>query len=373
MVQLNEAIGIMRSILLVISLFIGHKAVYAQDSIVQPKTGSQIFMDLQGHYGVILIHSRDLVPVRHSQPRGIILDIGRHRLSKTAWEHCLCYPRSGLSISFWDFNQSDILGQAFTAQYFVEPQFRAWQLLSFSIRGGIGMAYHNKPYHPVTNPLNLAYSTRAGISAQLGVKAEWRMSSQWWLHGGIFYNHVSNGGVKDPNKGINWPTAALGARYYPKSPVFYREKKRHWKDIRSPMKRLEMSFYLGFQEPESKKYLFSPGLEGKYSYQIGRVSAFTVGGEGVYHLGSRYLMDKDSIDLSPLQIGISVGHEFLLGKFTLGQQFGYYVYRPYRVKDDVFQRYTLGYRMSRHLVVGSSLKVYRYIADLLDIRVGWVF
>ena len=41
------------------------------------------------------------------------------------------------------------------------------------------------------------------------------------------YNHISNGGLKQPNKGINYPTLALGLDYIP-NPILIqnREKRR---------------------------------------------------------------------------------------------------------------------------------------------------
>jgi hypothetical protein len=34
------------------------------------------------------------------------------------------------------------------------------------------------------------------------------------------YNHISNGGIKEPNKGLNYPTVAGGFHYYLEAPSF---------------------------------------------------------------------------------------------------------------------------------------------------------
>jgi len=331
------------------------------------------FIQLSLQHGFILVHNHSLLPVRHSNPTGIIADLGYHRLSRQTWESCRCYPRSGLSIGVWDFDQREILGQALSAQLFVEPVFSAWAPLHFAVRGGFGFAGLNRPYHPVRNPLNQGYSTPLALSAHVGISLDWRWAPRWGSHLFAGYHHISNGGVKEPNKGINWPAAGLGVRYYPHPPEFTRGPRTPWRSLGPPAQRMELAVFLGFQEPESKAYLFSPGLEFKYSRQVARVSALTAGGEWVWHQGARFRMERDSLQRSAHQLAVSLGHEFLLGRFLFGQQFAAYLYRPYRMRDDVFQRYTLSYRYSDHLILGGSLKVYRHIADLLDLRVALVF
>lgn len=336
-------------------------------------SGKSSFWQLGVHHGFILIHSRDLVPVRHSNPIGLEVEWGRHNLSARAWESCLCYPRSGLSLGLWDFEQPRILGQAVSVQLFVEPVFNAWRAWQFSLKGGFGFAAMNRPYHPTNNPLNQGYSTPVALSAQFGVLLNRTLAPGWELHASAIYRHISNGGVKEPNKGINWPTAGLGLRYYPHYPGIRRGVVDDWRDHGAPQRRWELAFYTAFQEPESKAWLFSPGLEAKYSHQVSRVGALTGGAEWVLHQGSWFRMRKEGVRASAHQVALLVGHEFLLGRFYFGQQLGVYVYRPFRVRDDVYQRYTLSYRYSPHLLLGGSLKVYRHVADLLDLRVAFVF
>jgi hypothetical protein len=331
------------------------------------------FVNLTMQHGFILVHSHSLVPVRHSNPSGLILDLGYHRLTRRSWESCRCYPRSGLSVGLWDFDQADILGQALSVQLFVEPVFSAWAPLHVAVRGGFGFAGLTRPYHPVRNPLNQGYSTPLALSAHVGLTLNWRWSTRWGSQLFAGYHHISNGGVKEPNKGINWPAAGLAVSYYPQAPLFNRMPSTPWRALGAPARRMELALFLGFQEPESKAYLFSPGLEFKASRQVARISALTAGGEWVWHQGARFRMARDSVQASAHQVGLSVGHEFLLGRFYFGQQMGGYIYRPYRIREDVFQRYTLAYRYSDRLILGGSLKVYRHVADLLDLRMAFAF
>ncbi|HKL02112.1 MAG TPA: hypothetical protein VJ911_00500, partial [Cryomorphaceae bacterium] len=54
--------------------------------------------------GRIIVHSEDLRPVEHSYPKALGFELGWHRASKASWEACLCYPKTGVSITYWDFD-----------------------------------------------------------------------------------------------------------------------------------------------------------------------------------------------------------------------------------------------------------------------------
>ncbi len=335
--------------------------------------GIILMPNIRLHHGFVLIHSRELVPVRHSNPSGIELNLNWHKVSQQAWESCHCYPKVGAALSFWDFDQRDILGHSVTGMAYVEPVFGAWRPLSFSVRAAFGASYQSKPYDPIANPLNQSYSTHVAMAAQLGGSAHIRLGPQWLLDVSAVYNHISNGGVRDPNKGINWPTAALGVGYYLDAPDFHRNERKNWRIERSPDNRLDVSFFMAFKEPVSKTYLFSPGMEVKFSHQVARISAITIGSEWLYDNGTRFEIAQAGRTESPQKAGIALGHEFLFGRFIFSQQLGAYVYRPFRVRDDLYQRYTLMYRYSPHVSFGGSLKAHKHVADFLDFRIGWSF
>ncbi len=327
---------------------------------------------LRLHQGSVLIHSRDLRPIRNSYPTGLEFDLGWHQVSQKAWESCHCYPKLGAAISFWEYDNPDVLGQGITGMFYIEPVFGAWQAVSFSIRAAFGLSYQNQPYDEVTNPDNLSYSTYVAFPLQLGGNAHIRLHPQWFLDVTAVYNHFSNGGIREPNKGINWPSVALGVAYYPQAPEFRRRAKKDWRSEGPPDSRLDASFFLAFHEPVSKLYLFSPGIELKYSRQVARINALTLGAEWMYDNSDRYEIEQAEQDESPHKASVALGHEFLLGKFLFSQQFGFYVFNPWH-NADVYQRYGLVFRASRRFSFGINLKAHGHVADFLDIRAGVSF
>lgn len=328
---------------------------------------------LKLHKGSVIIHSRDLRPIEDSYPTGLELDLGWHKISQKAWESCECYPKVGVSLTFWDFDNQDVLGQGFTGLFYVEPVFGARRRLSYSVRAAFGLSYQNTPYDSITNPDNLSYSTRVAFPLQLGGSVHYRLSPRWLLNFSLMYNHISNGGIREPNKGINWPSIALGAAWYLEQPVFIKRSENHWRENGPPMERLDLTFFMAYEEPESKLFLFSPGLEVKWSKQFARINAFSLGGEIVYDNGTRYIIESNGDEASPVKAGLALGHEFILGKFLFSQQFGVYIYKPYDIHSAVYQRYGLVYRVNERISAGVNLKVHGHVSNFMDMRLGYSF
>lgn len=329
-------------------------------------------LGLRLHQGSVLIHSRDLRPIRNSYPTGLEFDLAWHQVSQRAWESCHCYPRLGVALSLWDYDNPQVLGQGVTGMFYIEPVFGAQHTVSFSIRAGFGLSYQNRPYDEVSNPDNLSYSTYVAFPLQLGGNAHIRLHPQWYLDVTAVYNHFSNGGIREPNKGINWPSAALGVAYYPRAPEFRKRDKKDWRAAGDPETRLDASLFMAFHEPVSKLYLFSPGVELKYSRQIARINALTFGAEWMYDNSDRYEIEQAEEEESPHKASVAIGHEFLLGRFLFSQQFGFYLFNPWN-NADVYQRYGLVYRISPRLSAGINLKAHGHVADFLDFRIGVSF
>jgi hypothetical protein len=278
----------------------------------------------------------------------------------------------GVAMTLWDYDD-EVLGEGLTGMFYMEPVFGARHKVSFSVRAAFGLSYQNRPYDALDNPFNLSYSTYVAFPLQLGGNMHIRLGRQWLLDVTAVYNHFSNGGIREPNKGINWPSAALGVARYFQPPEFENRVKRNWRDTREPEQRFDMAFFMAFQEPRSKLYLFSPGIELKFSQQIARINALTAGMEWMHDNGDAYYLEQAGRDESPQKLGIAIGHEFIMGKTLFGQQFGVYLFNNGVQGADVYQRYNLGYRFTPKLSGGVALKAHGHVADFLDFRVVYSF
>ena len=113
---------------------------------------------------------------------------------------------AGIQAGYLNFQNPDVLGSAFELTFFAEPIITHRRNFMFSIRGGTGISYHTKYYDKLENPSNLFFSTRFAFPLFIGARFKYRIADHTYITLSGCYNHISNGGFKQPNKGMNFPT-----------------------------------------------------------------------------------------------------------------------------------------------------------------------
>lgn len=186
------------------------------------------------------------------------------------------------------------------------------------------------------------------------------------------YQHESNGGFKEPNKGINWPTAGLALSYQQKPRQYYTgiiTKEKFWTNhsIRWDMGLFGMA-KRALDENGNSSRLPLLGLSFHGSKQVGRLNALTAGTEIYRDEALRSKLKLDSIKASPVKAGIMLGHEFILGKFLFSQRLGLYIFDKTPYYDQLFHRWGIHYRINRFFGTGFSLQAHRHVADFIDLR-----
>ena len=172
-------------------------------------------LDIKEHYGFIIIHSEEIRAIKNSFPTGTELNFNWQKIDEKSWNLCYCYPRAGLLVSFFDYDNKKILGYGFNLAGFVESFFRTNKKFNFSFKIAAGLSLSTKPYHKIKNPDNLSYSLPINQYTQLGIIFHYTLNPKIKLNLASNYNHISNGGLKEPNKGINYPTIGIGMDYTP--------------------------------------------------------------------------------------------------------------------------------------------------------------
>ena len=104
---------------------------------------------------------------------------------------------------------------------FAEPVISYGEKYLFTIRGGGGISYHNRIYDPVDNPLNMFFSSRISFPLYVAARFKYSINDKTFITLSASYNHISNGGYKQPNKGMNFPTLALGLEHFQKVSVCF--------------------------------------------------------------------------------------------------------------------------------------------------------
>ncbi|MBC5773119.1 acyloxyacyl hydrolase [Pontibacter sp. KCTC 32443] len=333
-----------------------------------------INLGVYSHYGFIIPHSEDIRQISNSNPWGVSIDLSFHFSDSLSWQYLQAYPRLGASFTYHNFNNPAVLGNGYSLILFVEPFLAAQHKFSISFRLGAGIAYLDNVYHPDSNPNNLFYSTKISFPLVANLMANYRLTKYLNLRAGGTYNHISNGGLRQPNKGINFPSATLGLDCALR-PTYFAPRELVTNDSLVKFRHYLFAFLFTLKDRDDNPSDKLPVLGGNLyvSQKISRLSALTAGAEWVLDYTLKEKL-QDQGQKEDFQRGaLLAGHELHIGRFRFSQQLGIYVYAPAAARDPVYQRYGLEYHTPRKVFWGINLKAHRHVADFLDVRAGIKF
>ena len=87
---------------------------------VQAQCKPQSVWGAKVHYGTIFVHSDSVKNVGGNSPRGFEIEMARQWTDTTFKSKYGCYPRTGWSLSYFDYN-TPILGQVVNLGYYIQP------------------------------------------------------------------------------------------------------------------------------------------------------------------------------------------------------------------------------------------------------------
>ncbi|MFT2009824.1 acyloxyacyl hydrolase [Pontibacter sp. 13R65] len=325
-------------------------------------------------YGFIFAHSQDVQNTQGANPFGTELILSWQRNDPDTWNLCHCFPRNGLLLNYYNFDNA-ILGKGFSAAYFLEPTYKLTGKAFFSFKGSAGFSYLNNPHNEATNPANQSYSTNLNAYLLLGVGAWFQLGEHWWLNPSVNYQHISNGGLSKPNKGINWPTAGVAISYQPISRTYYTQPRTTEKYWRGTPPRWDLTAFgiarRGYDAEGNRERFPMLGLALQGAKQVGRLSNLTLGAELYYDAELKARLANDSINASPIKAGIMAGHEFILGQFLFSQRLGVYAFDQSPYFDRIYHRWGIHYSLNHNFGFGFNLLAHRQVAEFIDLRVTY--
>ena len=358
--------------MLFLLLFIAFSADLGAQTNPAPDTSNiAVNFGIQTHYGFIIPHSSTIREVADSNPWGIEADFSIHYTSARAWEYLQAYPRLGISLAYYNFDNPAVLGNAYSLVAYAEPFLSAHKNFSLSFRLGGGVAYLTNPYDPEINPENLFYSTAFSFPLVANLMTNWRLNNNFLLRAGGSYQHISNGGINQPNKGINYPTATLGINYAIRPAIFPQrqlDERVVERSKRNYLLALIGSYHDRADEPTEQLPLV--GLNLYMTQRLGRISALVAGAEWIADFTIKKDLEGRGQSKNFQRGALLVGHELQIGRIRFNQQLGVYVYAPHKGKDPVYQRWGLEYHTQKKLFFGINLKAHRHVAEFLDARIG---
>ncbi len=322
---------------------------------------------LEGQYGFIIPHSPDLSAVSQTHPRGFVIDYQRMQLNENNWQACNCFHYLGLQFSYHDFANPEVLGAAYTLSGTFEPILKKLDKWEISLKTGMGVGYLSRVYNAETNPENTFFSTPISFLAFLAPKVTYSFSSPWQLSATFNYNHISNGGQREPNRGMNYPTLGVGLSYrlrdgdYPE--YQQAELSQNWQGY------LEGGF-------TTRDAAYTEGRKAAINVAVGALKPITPinGFGGGLELTQDFAVAVESSRWEGLMPAPYIAHHFMFGRFDFSQRMALYTHKPEGyIENRFYQRYLVQYKILPRILFGISLKVHGHVAENMDLRIGWRF
>jgi len=359
----------MKNIILLLVLVI----VFAFSGNAQDSVSNPFYFSLKPQYGFIIPHSGSIKNVSDFDPFGIEAEGGWHLLKNEDWERCNCYSRAGFSIFHINYNAPDILGSSTNLIAFAEPFFNYEGFVLSSVRMGVGASYLSKVYDAETNPENMFFSSHLSFLVHLDVNLTKYLTDRWFLHGYFKYNHISNGGIAKPNKGMNFPTYGLGLGYS-FNRVHFEEKQK--KELKKPTPIIPSVQAFGTllsaeQDDEIYERSLAMGVLFKGRKKITQINALNAGIEGTVDFSVKKKMKDATNPRDYKQLSALVGHDFVFGNFIFSQYWGTYIYAPFYENRNFFQRYGLTYQLFENFRMGVTLKAHAEVAENFNLLIEY--
>lgn len=337
----------------------------------------QLFVGFSYTTGNMIPHAKEVLNVMGKNPKAYELLLLWHLNNKKVWDDCNCYPRLGLYFGYYDYEYEEILGHGYSGGINFEYFFGLPNKYNFFIQSKAGLSYLTKPHDEINNPLNMSYSTHLNYLLSVGGGMNIRIADPVTLKFDLSMNHKSNAALTEPNGGINYTAFSVAALYALNDGYFYErnhydpylngERKTRWD--------LTYSYGISAMPYPQKGQVPMYGISFSRSMQVLRFTAITLGFE-FEHNGRAVEITKRKNPaefVNPLRVSGLSGVDFLMGSAIFSVQVGGYLSRPFKEKDDFYQRWGLMYKVIDHVYLGINFKSYRNYADHLSLRMAYSF
>ncbi len=351
--------------LILLYLFITTLSLQGQDD------NNPVSLALKPQYGLILPHSSKVEHLTHTNPFGVELECAWLMLKEKNWRQCNCYSKTGVSFLYVNYNNPAIVGSSYNLIGFAEPFLIRTKNFLLSSRMGVGVSFLDHIYDELDNPENTFFSTPVSFIAHIDLNSYFKLTQQLSLMVYAKYNHISNGGIKQPNYGMNFPMFGVGINYYPSEKIIFPERIKQ--EFSPKMFYNLYSFGMIKKIKEDANYpettTFNFGLYGLIGRTVSVLNGFSLGAEYFYDAGAKEEISRAGLKDDFQKISALIGHHLLFGKFDFSQYWGTYIYAPDRTKN-FYQRYSLNYQFYNHFVAGVTLKAHGDAADSFHVLAG---
>jgi hypothetical protein len=337
--------------------------------------------------GKVFRHTKKFAAPLPDRVSTIDVNLLQHTAGEKDWQQRRHYPTLGLGLTYTGYGIDSIYGQTIGLYPVLELPIIRGKHLEWTFKLGLGVGYSSKYYrrYPDWDTLNNAVASNFNNYTMFATDLRYKINNQWAVSLGGNFSHMSDGAWRWPNLGVNVYGAHVAVRYYPVT-----DKPKRIKRELQPLKnRLLVQGRLGFSfneyhapdGPQYPIYTASALVSKRYA---SRNKAFA-GVDYSYHPGMAAFLKVNEImpgeeNAQSWKSALFFGNEFLMGRFGLVLQMGFYVKDTYLKANTHYQK--IGYNFYliqnekgplKELVIYSMLKTHIKFAEFIEFGFGASF
>ena len=336
---------------------------------------SSVIYSVSGKFGYssIWTERESLQQFVREHPWSVQLDLGILKNTQQAWNYCNCYSENGLSLGYINFGDPEKLSKAITLAGYIEPHLVTRKLFQLSIRATGGLAFLDKVFDHSANPDAIFFSAKTSFILGLSVNASWHVTKNWKLITGVQFNHISNGGRKEPNEGMNLPGANFGLSYtINPQPLQLKPRESFTSKTISLVAHGFGNAQVAWasnQGPEEERIVIGTNIG--VIKRLGRIIGVGAGGEYYYSPINEILQQRSGHTIQNSVGAVNIQSYLFLGKILLGPQLAWYVTPNTGFDISIYQRYFFEYEVKRNWYAGVTLKAHGYLSDYIAFSTGY--
>ncbi len=340
------------------------------------------------HYGTVIKHTKKFQPPISGKTFAGEWSYYRNTYGKKDWQEVNHFPMFGVSFSYFNFGNNQDLGSAIAIRPSINYRFLDKRFFYGYFHFSTGLAFLNKPYHHTRNRINNVIGSKFNDITVIRLGTGWRFNPNWALQLAGTFTHYSNGGVTQPNLGIN-TTTLFASLVYSLNPVRKEDYiLRSDNRVFDKKIRFHQMLILGGRERGAPGGKFYPsyGYQFTVTRNLSRVNRLHAGLEFEYatstleflnHIGQ--FETQGERRRAAFRPSFILADEIILGNFSIMLQLGIYFGQPLDVPWIVYAklggRYYLPiWKQSKNKIfVSGQMKSHKSVAEYINIGVGVVF
>lgn len=340
----------------------------------------ELFFNLHGSYGFVTPHHYSIKYFVEDHTPGFQFETGFKTYGHKAWHQYHNFPDVGFGFYHSGLGNDMVYGRANALYSFIQTNInRKPGNVQLKQKFSFGLSYLSETYDLRENPYNLAIGSHLNVYLSYMLGLHVNLNDNLSAYSGFNFTHVSNGKVKEPNKGLNTVTGSLG--------LSYRFKQENTGDDSVPVsshsyepRRWSVFYSVGWKQISRRVdgYFFTSSLAFDYAFYVRSRAKAGVGIDFFYdssvdeHQEFDYKEFNDKSEY--FKSAIHLSYEFIVGRTSFIIQPGVYFFNPYDKFGYGVNRLGIRYRLTPWLSTNVAIKAHLFAkADFIEWGLGYTF